>query len=450
MRKPYSPDAVPAFADAPAVVLVTGAVEFFVDEDATRVRAALADGETEVLRFDDDAPAEAVSDALLNRSLFAARRIVSLDVSRLLGTDTPGALFAAALEGWTAGGAPGRRLAFKHARALLAALDLSPSEDPVQTAEAAARRVRKKEDAATFAEILRELPEEKGGGVAVLRAVIQALLAKGRNEGTVAVLTAVAPPSGVDLFDDIVAKGLVLETSVGDDAGPALRRLANARAKEREVALEPAAVDRLMERTDGDPALFSAELGRLLDGAGKGGRIRAGDVEASVVDESSEDVYGFFDAIGRRDAGDALMRLERLLEIDRRDVRQGQRPVEVIEEIWEQQLLGFITSEIRRMLILRSRLDEVGGFDAGISPRTFEARLYPGLVAPVAPFGRSPWGRPPKPYALFKASQRAAKYSAAELARALARAADVDVALKSSAPPLEALSLWVGELIAGR
>jgi DNA polymerase III delta subunit len=450
MRKSYSDGAVPAFDDAPAVILVCGDLEFFVEEAAAGVRAALADGEAEVLPFEDDAPAETVSDALLNRSLFSARRIVSLDVSRLLGTDTPGALFAAALEGWAAGGASGRRQAFKNARALLAALDLSTSEDPAQNAEAAARRVRKKDDAATVAEILRELPEEKGGGVAVLRAAIRALLARGRNDGTVAVLTAVSPPAGVDLLEEIQAKGLVLESSVGDDAGPALRRLAAARAREREVALEAAAIDRLMERTDGDPALFTAELGRLLDGAGKGGRVRAADVVASVVDESSEDVYDFFDAVGRRDAGDALGRLERLLEIDRRDVWQGQRQVDVIEEIWQQQLLGIITSEIRRMLILRAMLDEAGGFDAGMSPRAFEARLYPRLVAPVPPFGRSAWGRAPKPYALFKASQRAARYSTAELARALSRAADVDVSLKSSAPPLETLSLWVAELIAGR
>jgi DNA polymerase III delta subunit len=450
MRKPYSDGVVPRFDDAPAVVLVCGGVEFFVDEDASRFRAALADGETEILQFDDDAPAEAVSDALLNRSLFSARRIVSLDVSRLLGTDTPGALFSAALDGWAAGGAAGRRQAFKNARALLAALDLSPSDDPVQNAEAAAKRVRKKDEAATLAEILREMPEEKGGGVAVLRAAIRALLSRGRNDGTVAVLTAVAPPAGVDLLEEIDATGLVLESSVGGDAEAALRRLVAARAREREVSVEPAAIERLIERTDSDPALFSAELARLLDGAGKGGSIRASDVVASVVDESSEDIYDFFEAIGRRDAGAALARLERLLEIDRRAVRQGQYEVEVIEQIWEQQLLGLITSEIRRMLMLRALLDETGGFDAGMSPRAFETRLYPRLIAPVAPFGRSAWGRPPKPYALFKASQRAAKYSTVELARALSRAADVDARIKSSSPPLETLSLWVGELIAGR
>ena len=450
MRKPYAGNELPSFDEAPSVVLVSGPIEFFVEEAAEKVRAALAAGDGEVLRFDDDAPAEAVSDALLNRSLFAARRIVSLDVSRLLGTETPGALLEAALEGWAEGGAAGRRKAFKAARALLAALDLSPSGDPAQNAEAAARKARKKDLAPGFEEILRELPEEKGGGVSVLRSAIRALLERGGNDGTVAVLTAVAPPSGVDLLEEIARKGLVLDRSVGEDAGPELRRLAAALAKESEVSFEPGALERLIDRTDADPPLFVSELKRLLEHAGQGGRVRAEDVAASVVDESSEDVYDLFEAIGRRDAAAALTRIERLLEIERRAVWQGRNEVEVVEEIWPQQLLGILTGEVRRMLTLRARLDEVGGFDASMSPSAFESRLYPSLVAPIAPFGRSLFARPPKPYALYMSSKRCARYSTAELARALARAADVDVQLKTSAAVLETFSRYVGELVAGK
>jgi DNA polymerase III delta subunit len=449
MRRAFSEDDLPSFDEAPAVALVAGPIEFFVEEAAAQVRAKLAKEESEILQFDDDAPAEAVSDALLNRSLFSARRVVSLDVSRLLGTETPGALLEAALDGWAEGGGAGRRKAFKAARALLSALDLSPSADPAENAEAAARKARKKELAPALAEVLRELPEEKGGGVAVLRSAIRALLERGANDGTVAVLTAVAPPSGVDLLEEIARKGLVLEASPGDDPAPALRRLAEKRAREREVTFEPGAVERLLQRTDEDPALFAAELGRLLDFAGQGGRVRADDVAASVVDESSEDVYDFFEAIGRRDAAASLTRIERLLEVDRREVRQGKTEVNVVEEIWPQQLLGIVTNEVRRMLSLRSRLDEVGGFDAAMSPRAFEARLYPSLIAPIAPFGRSPYARPPKPYALYMSAKRCSTYSTAELARALARAADVDVELKSSAPVLETFSRYVGQLVAG-
>jgi DNA polymerase III delta subunit len=448
----FSEQTIPKFADAPSTILVVGNVDFFVEEAASRVREALGGEDAEVLRFEDDAPAEAVSDALLNRSLFSLRRVVELDISRLLGTDSPGRLVTMALEAWEKGGAGGRREAFKHARALLAALDLPGSADPIENAGAAAKRVRKKDDAPLLAEILKELPEEKSGGPAVLKAALRVLLERGKNDGTVALLTAVSPPAGVDLLQEITARGLVLETSVGDDPGPELRRLAESRAKEREVVLEPAAIERLLARTDADAAAFSAELGKLLDWAGKGGRIRSTDVEANVEDESSEDVYGLFDAIGRRDAGDALQRIERLF--DGREVRQGDREFEVIEEIWHIQLFGMIAGEVRRMLLLRSRLDEAGpgGFDASMSYAQFQTRVLPRLLAPVAPFGRSPFeGKkgPPHPFALYKAAQRSSRFSSRELARALSRAADVDVRLKTSAPVVETISVYVADLIGG-
>jgi len=453
-RQRYPDVEIPGFSKAPPVILVSGGVEFFVEEAAAAVAKALAGegAEVELLRFEDDAPAEAVSDALLNKSLFSAHRLVELDVSRLLGTDSPGSLVVSALEAWERGGAGGRREAFRHTRALLAALELPAGGDPAETAEAAAKKTRKKDAAPVLAEILRELPEEKSGGPAVLKGALRALLARGaENDGTVALLRAVSPPSGVDLLQEIATRGLVIEVSVGEDPAPALRRLLAARAREREVSFDAGAIERLLKRTDQDPAVFAAELEKLLAFAGQGGRVRAADVESNVEDEASEDVYLLFDAIGRRDANEALTRLERLF--DGRDVRQGSRAFEMIEEIWPQQLLGLITGEIRRMLLLRARLEEgPGGFDAGMPFPAFEARVLPRLQAPVPPFGRSPFegrGGGPKPYALYKASQRASRYSARELARALSRAADVDVQLKTSAPVLETLSVYVGQLIAG-
>jgi len=450
-RAVFSEKAVPAFDEAPSVVLVTGDVEFFVEEAAGRARDALAGGgDAEVLRFEDDAPSDAISDALLNRSLFSPRRIVELDVSRLLGTQTPGKLLVAAVDAWDKGGPGGRREAFRHVRALLSALDLPTDGDPAETAAAAAKKVRRKEEAELLAEILKELPAERSGGPAVLKAALRVLLEREpepekKNDGTVAILRAIDPPAGVDLLAEIEEKGLVLEASVGDDAAPALRRLANALAKDRDVSFEPAAVERLIARTDGKPAPFAAEVAKLLEWAGKGGKVRAADVVAQVEDESSEEMYSFYDAIGRRDAGEVLSRLERLMS--GRPVRMGREEMET-EGIWPTRLLGLLTGEIRRMLLLRSRLDEAGVvFSAGMPFPRFQNQVLPHLTSPVRPFGRPP--AQGKPYGIFKLAERASRYKAAELARALARAADVDVALKNSAPPLETLSVYLGQLIAG-
>ncbi len=448
-KQPFSETALPGFDDAPAVVLVTGGVEFFVEEAAATAREALAKTGAEIVRFEDDAPAEAIADALLNRSLFSPRRIVELDISRLLGTETPGRLLTQAIEAWAQNK---RREAFKQARALLSALDLLPGGSPEEVAEAAAKKVRRKEEAELLAEILKEMPEEKSGGPAVVRAALRVLLGRDGNDGTVALARAVEPPAGVDLLKEISARGLVLESTAGGDPASALRRMAGSRAKEHEVGLEPGAVERLLKRTDVDPARFAMELDKLLAWAGKGGRIRAADVEGNVEDEASEDIYGLFDAIGRRDAGDALARLDRLF--DGRAVRQDKRAVEIVDDdVWAFQFFAMLTSEIRRMLLIRARLEEGGGgFDASMSYPAFQARVLPRLMAPASPFGRSPFETargPTHPYALFQAARRASRFTARELARALARAADVDVQLKTSAPRPETFSVYVGRLIAG-
>lgn len=442
----FSASAIPSFGDAPSVILVTGDVAFFVEEAAAQVLERLSDGDAEVIRFDDDAPADAIAEALLNRSLFSPRRVVQADIGRVLGTETPGKLLTAALSAWAKGSPAGRREAFRHVRALLTALDLAPGPDPLETAEAAAKKIRRKEDAAALAEVLRELPEEKGGSAA-LQTAVRLLLERG-NEGTVALLTATAPPAGVGLATEIAKQGLAFEASVGKDAGDALVRLARSRAKDREVAVDPDAVQRLLVQTDRDPQMFAAELDKLLDMAGAGGRVSAADVRLNVEDAASEDVYPFFDAIGRRDAADALARLTRLFSD--RPIRAGDRPVDA-DAYWPVVFLGMVATEVRRMLTIRAALGD--RFDAGMSYPAFQARVLPRLAEPVAPFGRSPFANAQgqiSGYLWFKAAQRASRFTVAELARALARAAEADVALKTSAPAIETLTVWVAELVASR
>jgi len=443
-KLPFSPGAVPSFEAAPSVVLVSGDVDFFVEEAAAQALERLSGDAAEVIRFDADAPLDSIADALLNRSLFSPRRIVCADAGRVLGAETPARLLTAALEAWARGSPAGRREAFRHARALLAALDLSGGGDAAEIAEAAAKKVRRKDDAAAFAEVLREMPEEKAAP-AVLQAALRLLLERG-NDGTVALLTATAPPAGAGLSAEIARAGLVLEASVGRDAAGALSRLARARAKERDSSIDPDAVQRLLVQTDGEQALFAAELDKLLDIAGAGGRVTASAVRQEVEDSASEDVYPFFDAIGRRDAADALGRLARIFSD--RPVRAGDRPVDT-DAYWPVVFLGMASTEVRRMLMVRSVLGD--RFDAGMSYSTFQARVLPRMEQPVAPFARSPFanqGGQISGYLWYKAAQRASRFTVEELARALARAAEVDVALKNSTPPLEALTAWVAELIA--
>jgi DNA polymerase III delta subunit len=447
-RASFSPDAVPSFDRAPSVVLIVGDVEFFIEEAEGHASEKLAAEGAEVLKFDDEASAETISDALLNRSLFSPRRLVRFDITRLLGTEAPGKLLVQAVEAWEKKTPAGKREAFRRVRALLSALDIPASGPAEEIAESAAKRSRKKDLAPALAEIVAELPEEKGGP-AVLSAALRLFIDRG-NDGTVALVTATAPPPGVDLLAEIDKKGLVLEASVGKESGAALSRLARARAKEREVSFDNEAIARLLVATDERPELFASELDKLLEWAGAGGRIRANDVRENVEDEASEDVYAFFEILGRRDAGESLARLERMLS--GRPVTAGDRPIDT-EEYWPVRFFGMLADEVRKMLLVRSRFEEAGAhFDASMSYPAFQARLVPLLAEPVVPFGVSPFANAQgqvSAYAWYKAAQRAARYTKRELAAALARAADVDVRLKSSGPPLETISLFVGELIAG-
>jgi hypothetical protein len=117
--------------------------------------------------------------------------------------------------------------------------------------------------------------------------------------------------------------------------------------------------------------------------------------------------------------------------------------------------LGMVTTELRRMLLIRAELSGPGApaFHTGMRYPEFQARVVPRLAEPVAPFGRSAFASADgqvSPFLWFKAAERAARYTAPELARALAKAAEVDVALKTSAPPLETLTSWVAGLIGGK
>ena len=438
-----SEDAVPSFDEAPSVILVAGDIDFFVEEAADRVSDRLALSGAEVRRFSDDAPPEAISEALLNRSLFSARRVVRIDAGRLLGSDSPAELLRSALEAWDRGGPAGRREAFRKVRALLASVAPDRSGNPAAVAEKLAARLRMREAAAPLSEILADLPEEKDAGSAV--PALKLLLERG-NDGVVALLTAVSPPRSSDLFKAIEAAGLVLDRAVPKRELPeALARLARTRAREEEVAIDADAITRLVRLTE-SPARFDSELSRLFGWAGKGGRIRASDVGENVPDESSEDVYAFFDAVGRRDAAEALTRLERIFS--GREVRMGEREAQWDEDYWPVIFFGMVTAELRRMLLLRAAFDGLDGeWDPRMSSQAFERRILPRLKEPIPPFGKSAFEG--HPFLWYKVAQRAARYRTEELARALALAAAVDAALKFSTPPLPLLSGFVAGWIAG-
>ena len=208
----------------PAAILVTGDVEFFVEEAAARTREILASTTPRSCGSRTTPRSRSVSDALLNRSLFSPQPHRG---ARHLAAPRHGGAGPAADEGASRRGrraSAGRR---SGRRGCSSRRSTCRSGQPEETAEAAAREgpTQGRSGAAG-----RDLQGDAGGEGGRRRR--PALGPAGRcssgteNDGTVALMTAVSPPAGVDLVREIADRGLVLETTVGDDAEPALRRLA--------------------------------------------------------------------------------------------------------------------------------------------------------------------------------------------------------------------------------
>jgi DNA polymerase III delta subunit len=437
---------LPPFDAAPAAVLILGDHEFFVEGAAEEARERLGPG-AEVLRFGDEDAPESFADALLNRSLFSERRLVEIDLTSWLGRESLPKLLEEAVGAWELRSPAGRREAFRKLRTALATLGERKDVGDADEAVWLARRAKRPDLAEALKGILEELPPRKqtsGSGLEALRTHLSR-----PPEGTVLLATAVDPPKGSDLLSELERRGILWDIrSEKTDRGALLARRGAAAARERGVAIEAPALEWLRRATDEDPRLFSAELDKLLEWAGRGGRVTRADAVAQVEDRGAEDVYAFLDALGRRGSGEALERLERLLS--GRPIRMGkEREVDADDPFL--MLFSVLVGELRKMLYVRSRLEEAGvrGFGAETSYQSYASRIHDALAEPVAPFSESPMSSG-KPFGWYKVATRSVRYRVDELVGALRRAAEVDAALKESAASAELLAGFVAGLLGPR
>ena len=422
-------------ADSPTAILVCGSHEFFVEEAAEEIRAALGFADDEIDRVPEEALASRLPEALSSGSLFSSRRLVEADLSTLFGRVSPADLLEEAAAAWEKDSPAGRREAFKKARALLAALQIEP-ESPEEAADAAARKTKLPELRDTLAEILRELPDGGGSAQGASGAVLSHL--EEGVPGTVLLARAVDPPRTSALYKAFLARGDVRTAGVGDgDPARLLGRRARKLADEKKISIEPAAIDRLLARTDGEPRLFASELDKVLGWAGEGGKIRAADVDALVEDRRAEDVYAFFDAFGSRDRTETLRRLERVLS--GKALRTGEREIKGDEPL--RAFFGMFVAEVRRLLVVRARCDETRTkINPGLGYPAYQSGVHPRLAS----------GTPlleGNPFVWYKAYQRAGRFSGKELVRALRLCAAADTAMKDSASVEDTIAALVSGIV---
>ena len=420
-------------------ILVTGSHEFFVEEAAEETRNSLLSDDIEWEKIGDEDLAERLPLALTHGSLFTARRIVEADLSALFGRESPGTLVDEAVEAWEKDTPAGRREAFKKTRALLSALRIHGS--PEEAGVAAAQKARRPDAADALVEILRALPGPIEDGAPAASAVLDHL--ERGLEGTLLLARAVDPPKTSALYQAFKKHGSIRDASAKpEDFVRFLSARARKRSAEKDVSLEPAAIDALLRFTEADPRQFDSELEKVLDWAETGGKVRARDVEALVSDGRSEDLYAFFDALGRRDRRETFQRLDRILS--GRALRAGDRELKGDDPL--RAFFGMLASEVRRLLIVRARCEETRTrIEPSISFGEYQARVHPRLSAAFEPFSSSLFEG--NPFLWYKCYQRAGKFSVTELEETLIACADADDATKESVPLPETLASLVGRLV---
>jgi DNA polymerase III delta subunit len=421
--------------------LIVGDHEFFVEEAAEEARGELASESCEIERIADEELAARLPEALSTGSLFSTRRLIEADLTPLFGRVSPGKLLEEAVEAWAKDTPAGRREAFKKMRAFLAAVPC-PSDSPEETARAASKKAKKPELFEPLVEILREIPDVRESRAGALAAVL-AHLDRGL-EGTLLLARAVDPQRSSPLFEAFKKSATIRDVSGEVKQRPGrLRARAKKLARERRIAIDDEALERLLRSTDEDPRPFASELEKLFGWAGEGGRITEKDVAAAVEDRHAEEIYAFIDTLCERRREPVLRGLSEILS--GRTLRAGDHEISGEEPV--RAFFGALTREIRRLCFIRARCEEIGWkMDPAVSYGAYQSRIHGKIAAPQEPFEKS-LAAAGHPFGWYKSYQRACRFSLPELTRALIRCSEADAAMKDSAPPEETVAGLVAGLV---
>lgn len=208
-----------------------------------------------------------------------------------------------------------------------------------------------------FAEVARTAPMMARRRLVHLRqvdeaavAVLDALLAyvQAPVPSTVLVVTGERFPGavggvdrGVRITNAVKKSGFLLDAKAASaDPGG----FARARAEALGVRIDPAAVRRLLDYTDGELALVEADLEKCAAFVGEAGRVDEGVVEEVCRSTAEAQVWALTDALVARDRSLALETLHRLLE-------DGEAPHRILASLaWQLRQVLALQDAVRRGL----------------------------------------------------------------------------------------------------
>lgn len=218
------------------------------------------------------------------------------------------------------------------------------------------------------------------------------------------------------LYKKFAEKGAALDLAVarersGRISREVLRDFLRQRLVEAGKRIEAPAEEMIVARAGEQLWAVHQELEKLLLYVGEEPWIRAKDVAEICLDLDEGWIFDLTNAIAERDASTALGHLERLLS-------QGNHPL---------RLLGVVASEVRRFLAARQLIG--GKLRESWRPEMSYEQFQRSVLKHGPPMlGRNPY----RDYVTFKS---AAKFTTAELVRALERIYQADTRLKSTSHP---------------
>ena len=214
-------------------------------------------------------------------------------------------------------------------------------------------------------------------------------------------------------YKQLSRHGCVLDLSVERDRSGRIRRESLAafldqRLRRARKRIDPQAREAVLSRCGNELWAVHQEIEKLLLYVGEAETVSVSDVEEIFTDQSESWVFDLTDALGERDALQALGFLRRLMA-------DGEYPLRV---------LGAIASQVRRLLGARQLLDHE-------LARVWHRRMSYTEFQQRVPADTE--GLPTKsPYANYLTLQRAERFTLPELKGFLRSVQDTDVRLKSS------------------
>jgi len=414
-----------AAAPFPPVFFVSGDDDWIVTEARRRLahafRAAIPEGE--VSEYDGNVR-EAVDDAA-TVALFATNRLVLLNADELFRARkvTAEELDALLDDAADATDEKAKRRLSRKAWALASSAGHGNAEDPQEIARKLAGRVKRADRAPELAALLsREVDEGEERENALDRLVDY--VSRATPGDNVLVVTAVSPDPEHRVTELLRKTGRAarLDAPTDEARRERLASLGLERALERRVVVEPEVFDTLLERGRLAARPFLSELDRLIDSS-PGPRVTAEMAARLIADERKEYGSDFVEAVTARKTPAALQLLDRLLSGGAEFAafrpfgeakESGAAPKKAPRgEAAFFPLLGLLTGDVRRMLILKAALHDRAAAARRLDYRSFTERVLPALKTPKA-------GQPPAlvdghPFALHKAYLASLEWTLPEL-----------------------------------